>query len=210
MRKLVIATVAAGLAATPALAQGQVSSPEDRGFTGPRVEGVVGWDHVRDQTPGGGRTSSDGVVYGGQLGYDFQAGGAVLGVEGELTGSSTDTDAFDVAAPGDRLRLKAKRDLYIGGRVGYAVTPSTLLYAKAGYTNARIGSDYSTTTGNTTTTVSTHEDFDGYRVGAGAELKLSGNAYLKGEYRYSHYGDQGGMNLDVDRHQVIGGVGIRF
>ena len=51
---------------------------------------------------------------------------------------------------------------------------------------------------------------EGFRVGAGAEFKLSNNMYLKGEYRYSNYGKIDGYDIDIDRHQVVAGVGIRF
>ena len=50
-------------------------------------------------------------------------------------------------------------------------------------------------------------------MGAGVEYNLTPTAYIKGEYRYSHYGHINGIdNYDpnVDRHQIMGGVGIRF
>ncbi|MET0375678.1 MAG: porin family protein, partial [Rhizorhabdus sp.] len=43
---------------------------------------------------------------------------------------------------------------------------------------------------------------DGYRLGAGAEVKLGKSAYTKIEYRFSDY--EGGY----ERHQVIGGIGL--
>jgi outer membrane immunogenic protein len=193
---LAAALVASSALATPAFAQ-------DSGFTGPRAEAVVGWDRVEDSAANGG--GRDGVVYGGQLGYDFQAGSAVLGVEGEITGASTKADDTGVLAAGDSLRVKAGRDLYAGARIGFPVGDKALIYAKGGYTNARFDTDY--TTG--ATTVSTHGNADGWRLGAGGEIKLSDKIYAKAEYRYSKYDDDT-TGINARRHQIVGGVGVRF
>ncbi|HEY0624343.1 outer membrane protein [Sphingomonas sp.] len=198
MRKLVLAALAASAMTAPAFAQ-------DATFTGPRVEALVGYDAASDGTDGD-AGSSDGVTYGGAIGYDVQLGGAVIGAEAELTGSSVDTRADSLLAAGDRLVVDMGRDIYLGARAGVAITPTTLLYAKGGYTNARVNTTYET--GSSRTEIS--EDMEGFRVGAGAEFKLSGNAYLKGEYRYSNYGKIDGYDIDVDRHQLVAGVGIRF
>ena len=37
--------------------------------------------------------------------------------------------------------MKAGRDLYAGGRVNFAVSPTANLYVKGGYTNARFKAD---------------------------------------------------------------------
>ncbi len=198
MRKLVLAALAASAMATPAFAQ-------DTSFTGPRIEALVGYDTAKDGT-GQDAGSSDGVTYGGAIGYDFQIGGAVIGAEAELTGSSVDTRADSLLVAGDRLVTDMGRDIYVGARAGVAITPTTLLYAKGGYTNAKVNTTY--TAGNTKTEIS--DDMEGFRIGAGAEFKLSSNMYLKGEYRYSNYGKIDGYDIDIDRHQVVAGVGIRF
>lgn len=199
MRYVALAAIAAASIATPALAQDQAP------FTGPRVEGVLGWDRVSDGS-GQDAGSSDGLLYGGAVGYDIQAGPAVIGAEAELTGSTTDTRADSLLAAGDRLKLDAGRDIYVGGRVGYVISPAAMIYAKGGYTNARLNAEYT----NGTTTVTDHTNLDGFRVGAGLEYKLTGNTYVKGEYRYSHYGKVDGYDIDVDRHQLLGGIGVRF
>src|SRR3546814_1363560 len=55
-------------------------------FTGPRVEGLIGYDHVGagsdiDNDNGRDDQSVDGLLYGLGIGYDIAVGGAVLGVE---------------------------------------------------------------------------------------------------------------------------------
>jgi outer membrane immunogenic protein len=219
MRKLVLTALAAAgvtAVATPAFAQ-SANGP----FDGFRVGAVAGWDGLR---PGRGPGSSisdgngaDGFLYGADLGYDHQMGKLVLGAEGEVDGSTAKAtnDPTDVNALGYG-RVKSGRDLYIGGRVGYTVAPTTMFYAKAGYTNARLdltASDGTTRTGD-------HYNLDGYRLGVGVEQAIGTNAYAKLEYRYSNYGDArleypngtntSNFDVDTDRHQVVAGVGFRF
>jgi outer membrane immunogenic protein len=189
MKKFLIAALAASALATPALAQ------ESAPFTGFRVEGLVGYDKLKADGD-----SRDGVAYGVGAGYDFQLGGMVAGIEGEYMDSNTDgceTQGTSTAC------LTAKRDLYVGGRIGAAVTPSTLLYAKAGYTNARLGGSF-TDTATPALNESLSDNLDGVRVGAGVEQKLGANLYAKAEYRYSNY------EAGLERHQVLGGIGFRF
>ena len=113
--------------------------------------------------------------------------------------------------------VKADREIYVGGRVGFVTSPSTMVYAKAGYTNQR----FSVTGSNGTVDLSQKLDTDGWRVGAGAEFAVGRNAYIGAEYRYSKYGegevdfegqtpDSSRFNLDTDRHQVVATAGIRF
>ena len=203
MRKFAFTAAASVLAfglAAPAFAQDV--PVENAPFTGPRVEALAGYDHI------GGENGRDGVVYGGAIGYDAQVGGVILGVEGEITGATTKGSDRDVLVTGDRYRIKAGRDLYAGARIGYAISPLAMIYAKGGYTNARINSRYTTTTA----TFRDHDDAEGYRIGAGLEYKVNTNTYVKGEYRYSNYKnlDDSNVDIDLDRHQVLAGVGFRF
>ena len=190
MRKLAF-TAAAGAfvfsLAAPAFAQDV--PVEDAPFTGPRIEALAGYDHAN-----GRGDSRDGIVYGGAIGYDAQVGGVILGVDGEYTDATT------------RYCAKTGRDLYAGGRIGYAISPVAMVYAKAGYTNASVKTRYTTAT-----TVNNDSDkLDGYRVGAGIEYKMGSNAYVKGEYRYSNYANPDAFRYDLERHQVLAGVGYRF
>jgi outer membrane immunogenic protein len=203
MRKLVLtaATAALGLGlAAPAFAQDSEKAP----FTGVRVEALGGYDNLSSGDDNS--TGKDGFVYGGALGYDAQVGGVVLGVEGEITGSTTKVRASDVLTAGDRIRVGAGRDLYAGGRIGFVASPRALIYAKAGYTNARINTDYTVGTAR----IEDHTNLDGYRLGAGVEYNVTPRAYVKAEYRYSHYGQADDYDIDANRNQVLAGVGYRF
>lgn len=195
----VAATTLLTAAATPAFAQDRAP------FTGAKVEALAGYDSISDGAPGS-DGSTGGVAYGIGAGYDAPIGNVRLGGEVEWMDSTTRERASGVLVANDRFRANTDRDLYVGGRIGYVLSPSAMLYAKAGYTNARVESRY--TVGTTATRSGVN--LDGFRLGAGVEYAMSPNMYVKGEYRYSHYGDQDGASLDVDRHQLIAGVGIRF
>lgn len=180
---LVAAAATAGVAA-PASAQ-QEAAP----FSGPRVEAVAG--------------ISEEVFVGGGVGYDVQKGRLVFGVEGEVTTSLEKDCEVLMSNIQDRLCLKLGRDLYAGGRVGFALGSSTLLYAKAGYSNLRLKDSYDPGTGGGSGFEFTR-DLDGVRVGAGIEQKLGRSAYVKGEWRYSNYEN------DNYKHDGLIGVGFRF
>lgn len=193
MRRLICVALVTGSLATPALAQD--AAP----FSGPRVEGIVGYDRTEIENEG-----ADGVGYGAAIGYDVQRGRAVFGAEGEIGESSVDECVRDVAIAGDNLCASAGRDLYVGGRVGGVVGRNLLLYGKAGYANSRLRLDYEDGTAGTALDFRQRENLDGVRVGGGLEMALGTNAYAKTEYRYSNY-EQG-----FDRHQVVAGFGFRF
>ncbi len=175
------------MAASPAAAQ-------TTGFTGGHIEAIGGWDKIDSDV------NTDGFAYGLGAGYDFDAGGLVVGVEGEIM-DSTGKKCVTVATTENCL--KAGRDLYVGGRVGTTMgaNKNTLLYVKGGYTDARTHLVQKVAG---TTTIDESGTDGGWRVGAGVETKTSNNLLFKGEYRYSDYGD------GANRHQVLAGVGIRF
>lgn len=204
MRKFAFATAAAafGVAlATPALAQ-------NGDFSGPRLEALAGYDNLRDGGDGDSE-GREGFSYGALLGYDIQNGNIVYGIDGEITDATTKSRSYNEVTAGDRFSVEAGRDLYIGGRLGYVISPAAMIYAKGGYTNARVESRYQPNTGADSELVD-KADLDGFRLGAGLEYKLTPTAFVKGEYRYSHYGEIEGYNIDLDRHQLMAGLGIRF
>ena len=193
MRKYLIAALVAGTFATPALAQN--AAP----FTGPRVEGIVGYDRAGTEEV----EDSDGVTYGGGVGYDFQMGGLVAGVEAEVIDSTVDECSSAILTAGDELCAQVGRDIYAGGRIGTVLGSNTLVYAKAGYTNARLQTEYDDGVDGTDS-IEEGDNLDGVRLGAGLEFAMGPNSYVKTEYRYSNY------EQDFEKHQVLAGFGFRF
>lgn len=220
MRMLSLAVLGAAAFATPAFAQDTNAPPSEKPpFEGPRVGVLIGYDALHPgSAPGSAitdRNGADGLLYGGEIGYDKALGGVIIGVEGEVSGSTAKATNDPVNGLGFG-RVKAGRDLYAGARIGTLIGPRTMVYAKGGYTNGRldlVASDGTTETGE-------HFNLDGYRVGAGIEHQLGRHSYAKLEYRYSNYGDarleyaNGGntdnFSVDTDRHQIVAGVGFRF
>ena len=219
MKKVLFLAAAGSMVAiaSPAMAQ------DLDAFTGFRLEGLVGYDSIRpgskDDIDNAGDLdqSINDVTYGVGAGYDMNMGGVVLGVEGEWMKSQakTDYDTFGFTEFGV-ANIEAGRDLYAGVRVGVPLGSKALIYAKGGYTNAR----FNVLATDNVTDTQTDIDVDGWRAGAGAELALSKNMFVKAEYRYSNYGqgevqapsglESDRFNVDVDRHQVVAGFGIRF
>lgn len=227
MKKYIFAALLAGSVAAPAFAQ---PAGEASPFTGFRLEGLVGYDTLRsgeeddgvDTGDNDGDESLDGAVFGVGAGYDFDLGGLVAGVEGEFTESSGEQEA-DETLDGINFssRIETGRDLYVGGRVGFVATPTTLVYAKAGYTNTSIEGDF----GSNSDRFEFDSNVDGYRLGAGIEQLFGPNAYGKLEYRYSNYSnldfsddfdlddfeaEDFDTDIDLDRHQIVAGFGFRF
>lgn len=213
--------LAAGTAfvAVPAMAQSEESP-----FTGPRVEAVVGYDiskagsRVDDDINADNDESIDGFLYGVGVGYDHNFNGAVIGVEAELTDSTAKTKFDEGDFEGFGIgNVRANRDIYVGARIGGQVTPTTLLYAKGGYTNAK----FDVRSFDGTQDLRQDIDTDGYRLGAGVEQAINDRTFVKLEYRYSNYSkaeidfegelpDSERFDVDFDRHQVVLGAGIRF
>jgi outer membrane immunogenic protein len=194
MHKFIVAALLAGTAAAPALAQ------TDAPFTGFRVEGIVGYESVGIGEAG----DSEGVTYGIGAGYDFQLGGAVAGVEAEISDNNVDECETDIDVIGDEICAQSGRDIYVGGRLGAVVGTNTLLYAKAGYVNGRVQVEYDDGTAAGLDSFEESATLDGVRVGAGLEHSFGGQAFVKAEYRYSNY------EAGVDKHQGVVGVGYRF
>ncbi|RTL20466.1 MAG: porin family protein [Sphingomonadaceae bacterium] len=188
MRLTAALSILALIGAVPAAAQDRVARPFEGGSV-TLIAGVDGANRYSDW--------SAGAVYGGQIGYDWQRDGLVVGVEGELTGSSNRqcNVSYSTSGGNSSLCVKAGRDAYVGGRVGTPIGAATLLYGKVGYTNVEQTFAARQTTSGTV---------DGFRLGAGVEHHVSDRTTLKAEYRYANY--DGGY----DRHQAVVGLGFRF
>lgn len=219
MRKAFIIALAASSAfAAPAYAQDVNPT-----FTGPRIAVLGGYDGIKpgsteDSDIEGVDETVDGFVYGGEIGYDFAMNnGLVLGVEAELTDSTgkVETSRSNPNTFGFG-EVSTGRDIYLGARAGLLASPATLVYAKGGYTNARL--DVLASDGENE--LDENFELEGWRLGAGVEQAIGANSFAKIEYRYSNYNeadfefDNGEVTdqfgIDTDRHQIVAGVGVRF
>ena len=209
------AAVALAFISAPALAQ-DTGSP----FTGPRIEGRVGWDgpRIRASASDGqnsiSRTASkSGVVYGGEVGYDHAINTLVLGGYAGIEGS-TAKECGELYGE-DRLCLRSGRSITAGARLGFVARPSVMLYGKGGYSSGRAEIDYQDYE-LILADVNEGQNLDGFHLGAGVEASLRGGLYGRLEYVYSDYGkaraelDGVSASIAPSRHQVVYGMGFRF
>ena len=189
MKKLaMLALPLVAVMSSPAMAQDTVG-----GF---RLEALFGFESlVAEYEEGEDRQGENGIFGGAGIGYDFPLGAALsVGADAEFTIGSTDTDATDVG------RIKAKRDIYVGGRITSQLSETVAVYGKLGYTNQRI----QLVTENDDEDFTLSGNLDGVRAGAGVRFSSDNNTYYGLEYRYSNY------EADVERHQGALILGYKF
>lgn len=161
-----------------------------------------------------------GLLGRGEIGADYQLERIVLGLNAAYTLSDRnmsvsgsgggDAEFFDgeitTTAGAASGQVKSDLDLgnswSVGGRIGYLLSDSTLLFGTGGYTemkskldssfngNAQTGGDLApeSFTADYDISSSRSEWLDGYYLGAGVETLLFENFSLKVEYRFADYG----------------------
>jgi outer membrane immunogenic protein len=124
----------------------------------------------------------DGAFVGGQIGYNWQTGPVVFGIEadGEASWIGRTETLFGLSTEARNRAFGTVR-----GRVGYAIDRA-LLYATGGWawSNNRFSA---TMLGVTISESKTH---DGWVVGGGLEYALDRNWTIKGEYQYLNFRSQ--------------------
>lgn len=159
------------------------------------------------------REKDDGVIYGGEIGYDVDLAGFTLGAYAGLEGSSI-KKCSEVFAEVETC-ARSGRNITLGARAGFRAMPRMLVYAKGGYSNGQVTLEYidHVTPANS---FGVSDEMDGWHAGAGIQLDLVNNVYAKLEYvrtDYSDYGIRQGtatISGGVNRDNVILGVGMRF
>ena len=140
------------------------------------VAGVVSAD--------GCRTGSGGIV-GGQLGYRWQAGGWVFGVEGQGDWADLSSTRVSILAPAFSTRTKVDGIGLITGQVGYAWNAS-LFYLKGGA--AVTGNRFDILNGAGVSVASASSTRWGGTVGAGWEYGFAPNWSAGIEYDHLFMG----------------------
>jgi outer membrane immunogenic protein len=169
-------------------------------------------------TPAGGNilvgTTGNNVAFagGGQIGYNYQFGAFVAGLEADIQGIGRSGSGYGATAPVGGLAGVAPYALatgayfspgYLGavrGRLGYAVDRA-LFYVtggfaySGGYGNRSVAyySAANATAVPTAVYTGASGSTTGYTVGGGVEYAVSNNWTVKGEYLYANVG--GGGNL---------------
>jgi outer membrane immunogenic protein len=144
-----------------------------------------GWASVNAVTDGAPSNNLNGFVGGGQLGYNWQTGSFVFGVEGDFQGTTQKkSDTFTVLGTAFTVDQKIPWFATARGRLGYAWGP-WMLYATGGAAWINYKLDVSalglTASDNTTKAA--------FTVGGGVEWMLMQNWSAKLEYLYMDTGD---------------------
>ena len=129
---------------------------------------------------------TDGWLGGGQVGFNYQAGQCVFGVE--FSGSWADINGSHTALliPGDTYRSEMNSLLLFTGRVGMTFD-RLLIYVTGGGAWARDEFNYTSPGVGTATT---KQNRTGWTIGAGLEYGLSPNWSIAAQYNYIDLGDK--------------------
>jgi outer membrane immunogenic protein len=169
-----------------------------------------GWGRASDDT--GAVSSMNGVIGGGQIGYNWQMNNLVVGLETDFQGSGQKQSAsgFIGLVPvtvSDRIRYFGT----VRARLGYAFD-RTLLYVTGGYAYTNVSADITTPFGS----ASSNTTKSGGTVGAGVEYAFAGPWSAKAEYLYVDTGTQSvtllGVtdNVRIKNHIARVGLNYRF
>jgi outer membrane immunogenic protein len=135
-----------------------------------------------------GSNVSSAFIGGLQAGYDHQIGSWVFGVQANVEATSMNGVNSWPSIPNENVSSKAKAFGSFTGRVGYAIQPSLLVYAKGGIGLSRVNySDDDVTVPISLKASATHW---GWTVGAGLEYALTSNWSTFIEYNHADYGSK--------------------
>jgi outer membrane immunogenic protein len=138
----------------------------------------------------------DGILGGGQIGWNYQAGQWVFGIEAQASWTDIKGDDIHTAVLVANRQAETHTEVNwvvtLTGRLGFAAGPA-LFYVKGGgawadfeaLTNSR-----NTLTGAINQTTSGGETRFGWTVGAGIEYALGNNWSVKGEYNFLDFGTE--------------------
>ena len=140
-----------------------------------------------------------GGVAGGQLGYNYQQGNWVFGVEGEgywsgikLTNTTKDFNSDGSLFSTFGSSIANNSDFTIAARIGWAFD-RTMIYGKGGWAwgSFKANSFESCCNANPfTSSANFSGTLDGFLVGIGAEHALTRNWTVKLEYNYIAFGNK--------------------
>jgi outer membrane immunogenic protein len=165
-----------------------------------------------------GSHTASGVIGGGQIGCDYQAGIWVFGVQGMFEGSGmegSNTQPSGLLVNNTTIPWLAT----VTGRVGVTVAPTVLLYAKGG--GAWVRDEYSLTAGGVTV-ANADTTQSGWTVGGGLEWVFGRNWSAFAEYNYLDFGTPGvtftsaaggttfPINIKQNINSFMVGVNYRF
>jgi outer membrane immunogenic protein len=168
------------------------AAPAPFSWTGFYIGGSAGAGVLFDQGFANNITEADrhgiGALAGGQIGYNYQMGMLVLGIEGEgfWSGMKVTQDQFGGNNLFGTAIIKNKWDYDIAGRFGLAIDHA-LIYGKAGWAAGNFGWNR-TVTFDPTFNQYGSTTLNGLLIGLGLEYAFTNNWTAKFEYDYIGFG----------------------
>ena len=150
---------------------------------------------------------NSGALFGVQVGYDQQVGDIVLGIVSDIDSStSKNTHQWDTT-----ITIKTPYTGTFRGRIGYLITPDTLIYSTAGYATTEQHLSTSTPRNNE----SQSKRLGGIVIGMGGEYLIRDNLssfieYRRTKYLHENYPAYGELRLDYMQSEIRLGLNYRL
>jgi len=142
-----------------------------------------------------GSERATGAMGGGQIGCDYQAGNWVIGAQGLFDATDFKGSNHVVPGPGDPqfpdvfdVSSRVSWLATATARIGYAIQPQLLLYARGGAAWMRSDLNFSITAMGLTNTYTGAETRAGWTAGAGLEYLIAANWSVFAEYSHMDFG----------------------
>jgi outer membrane immunogenic protein len=166
-----------------------------------------------------GEAEPEGLLGGGQLGYNWQRDRFVFGIEGDIQAADlNDSQNFTFNNGFGRATSDIEWFSTIRGRVGVTNGPA-LFYLTGGVAFADIDNRLAVVDGGTPILFSEQNTRTGYTVGGGLEWKIAKNWTAKAEYLYLDFGDEtvtgfdaagNRYSTDIDTDAHVARVGLNY
>lgn len=201
--------------------------------------GLPAWSTKEDSFAKWTDKRSDSFVGGAKIGYNYQMGSVVLGIEADInyanlaakrSGVNAEREFLPGWRSGNSLMAKSTLNWFgtVRPRIGFVATERMMVFATAGlaYGNVRSAAQYADTLNGAVDdnwVGKQNKIRAGWTVGAGAEYALTDNVVLKGEYSYidlgsstikTYVGDKKVLYVtgkdDLGFHVVRAGLNYKF
>ena len=148
---------------------------------------------------GAGIVVAKGLVGGGHVGFNWQAGQIVFGVEADFEGSGVDDSGLIISSTGNSaFNFEQKWQGSVRGRLGWALG-DVLMYVTGGYAFSEHELSLAfPVTGTPLATLTRKETWTGWTFGGGVERALWNNWTARLEYRYTKFDEERALGTTAD------------
>jgi len=158
--------------------------------------------------------SASGGMVGGTIGYNYQAGPIVVGIEGDIDWASISGSKTPFVGVSSRATLDQVNT--VRARIGYGYDRS-LFYVTGGYAGGSVSSRVSNFASMPSFLLSESHYLNGFAIGGGVEYMVAPHFSVKAEYLYTSLGSTnyfsgtpGSLNAGIDFSTIKAGVNYHF